>query len=47
MYIDIVAIVEILAMCVSFCVAAAQLWFYGYGALWFYRNTKDKPKEEE
>lgn len=45
MHIDIVAIGELLAMCVTFFLAVAQLLFYSYGTLWFHRNTKDEPKE--
>ena len=46
MYIDIAAVWDFIDSCICAVWVVAQLWFYGYGALWFYRNTKDEPKKE-
>ena len=46
MYIDIAAVCDFIESCICAVLVVARLWFYGYGALWFYRNTKDEPKKE-
>lgn len=47
MYIDIAAVAQFILVCIFAVFLAVKIWFYGYGALWFYRNTKDEPKKGE